>query len=106
MIAPAGMFKLAEKDKDPLLFVPMGGGYHYLLAQWGNDLHLLRKALVYPFRDFESLMKTVFIFCLAVALLFPGNLMRGCPLVIPAVTANKTEDLPEISCKAGSHDTS
>ena len=30
MIAPAGMFKLAEKDKDPLLFVPMGGGYHYL----------------------------------------------------------------------------
>ena len=77
MIAPAGMFKLAEKDKDPLLFVPMGGGYHYLLAQWGNDLHPLRKALVYPFRDFESLMKTVFIFCLAVALLFPENLMRG-----------------------------
>jgi hypothetical protein len=37
----------------------------------------LRKALVYPFRDFESLMKTVFIFCLAVALLFPENLMRG-----------------------------
>ena len=33
----------------------------------GNDLHPLRKALVYPFRDFESLMKTVFIFCLAVA---------------------------------------
>ena len=45
MIAPAGMFKLAEKDKDPLLFVPMGGGYHYLLAKWGNDLHPLRKAV-------------------------------------------------------------
>jgi hypothetical protein len=77
MIAPAGMFKLAEKDKDPLLFVPMGGGYHYLLAKWGNDLHPLRKALVYPFRDFESLMKTVFGFCLAVALLFPESLIRG-----------------------------
>jgi hypothetical protein len=77
MIAPAGMFKLAEKDKDPLLFVPMGGGYHYLLAKWGNDLHPLRKALVYPFRDFESLMKTVFGFCLAVALLFPEGLIRG-----------------------------
>jgi len=77
MIAPAGMFKLAEKDKDPLLFVPMGGGYHYLLAQWGNDLHPLRKILVYPFRDFESLMKSVFGFCILVALLFPESLMRG-----------------------------
>ena len=77
MIAPAGMFKLAEKDKDPLLFVPMGGGYHYLIAKWGNDLHPLRRALVYPFRDFESLMKTVFGFCLAVAFLFPESLIRG-----------------------------
>jgi len=77
MIAPAGMFKLAEKDKDPLLFVPMGGGYHYLIAKWGNDLHPLRRALVYPFRDFESLMKTVFGFCLAVAILFPESLIRG-----------------------------
>ena len=77
MIAPAGMFKLAEKDKDPLLFVPMGGSYYYLIAQWGNDLHPLRKILVYPFRDFESLMKSVFGFCLLVALLFPESLMRG-----------------------------
>lgn len=77
MIAPAGMFKLAEKDKDPLLFVPMGNNYYYLIAQWGKDLHPLRKALVYPFRDFESLMKSVFVFCLAVALLFPESLIRG-----------------------------
>lgn len=77
MIAPAPMFKLAEKDKDPLLMVPMGGGYYYLLAQWGNDLHPLRKALVYPFRDFEALLRTVFVFCAAVALLFPESLMRG-----------------------------
>jgi len=77
MIAPAPMFKLEEKDKDPLLMVPMGGGYYYLLAQWGNDLHPLRKALVYPFRDFEALLRTVFIFCAAVALLFPESLMRG-----------------------------
>ena len=77
MIAPAPMFKLAEKDKDPLLMVPMGGDYYYLLAKWGNDLHPLRKVLVYPFRDFESLLKTVFAFCLAVALLFPESLIRS-----------------------------
>src|SRR6056300_1048247 len=58
MIAPAGMFKLAEKDKDPLLMVPMGNNYYYLLAQWGNDLHAMRKVLVYPFRSFESIMRS------------------------------------------------
>ena len=40
MIAPAPMFKLAEKDKDPLLMVPMGGDYYYLLAKWGTIMHL------------------------------------------------------------------
>lgn len=77
MIAPAPMFKLTEKDKDPLLMVPMGGEYYYLLAKWGNDLHPLRKMMVYPFRDFESLLKTVLVFCLAVALLFPESLIRS-----------------------------
>jgi hypothetical protein len=77
MIAPAGMFKLAEKDKDPILMVPMGNGYYYQLAQWGNDLHFLRKILVYPFRSFETIMKTVFVFAALTALLFPESVMRG-----------------------------
>lgn len=77
MIAPAPMFKLAEKDKDPLLFVPMGGGYYYLLAQWGNDLHPLRKVLVYPFRNFETLFKSVLFLSAAIALLMPADVMRG-----------------------------
>ena len=77
MIAPAGMFKLAEKDKDPILMVPMGNGYYYQLAQWGNDLHYLRKVLVYPFRSFETIMKTVFIFAALTALLFPESFIRG-----------------------------
>lgn len=77
MIAPAGMFKLAEKDKDPLLMVPMGNNYYYLLAQWGNDLHFMRKVLVYPFRSFETIMQTVLIFSALVALLFPESVMRS-----------------------------
>jgi len=77
MIAPAGMFKLAEKDKDPLLMVPMGNNYYYLLAQWGNDLHAMRKVLVYPFRSFETIMQTVLIFSALVALLFPESIMRS-----------------------------
>ena len=77
IIAPAPMFKLAEKDKDPLLFVPMGGNYFYLVAQWGNDLHPLRKALVYPFRSFETIMQSVFALSALIALAVPADVMRG-----------------------------
>ena len=49
IMAPSKLFKLEDKD-DPILFAPMGNGYYYLVAQWGNDLHPLRKWLVWPFR--------------------------------------------------------
>lgn len=77
IVAPAPMFKLVEKDKDPLLFAPMGNGYYYLLAQWGNDLHPLRKLAVYPFRTFETMLKTVVVFSALIALAIPADVMRG-----------------------------
>ncbi|MEY2962749.1 MAG: hypothetical protein RL754_10 [Bacteroidota bacterium] len=77
MIAPAPMFKLAEKDKDPLLLVPMGNNYYYLLAQWGNDLNPLRKALVYPFRSFDTLFKSVLMLSAFIALSIPADVIRG-----------------------------
>lgn len=77
IIAPAPMFKLTEKDKDPLLMVPMGGGYYYLVAQWGNDLHPLRKWSVYPFRTFETMLRTVVGLSALLALAIPADWMRG-----------------------------
>ena len=50
MMAPSKLFKLENAD-DPLLFAPMGNGYYYLIHQWGNDLHPLRKLLVWPFKN-------------------------------------------------------
>ena len=50
MMAPSKLFKLENAD-DPLLFAPMGNGYYYLIHQWGNDLHPLRKFLVWPFKN-------------------------------------------------------
>ena len=46
MMAPSKLFKLENAD-DPLLFAPMGNGYYFLIHQWGNDLHPLRKFLVW-----------------------------------------------------------
>src|SRR5210317_754787 len=50
ILAPSRLFKLEDKD-DPLLFVPMGNNYFYLIHKWGNDLHPLRKWLVWPFKN-------------------------------------------------------
>ncbi len=77
IIAPAPMFKLVEKDKDPLLFAPMGNGYYYLVAQWGNDLHPLRKLAVFPFRNFDTLIRSVVFLSAFVALAIPAEVMRG-----------------------------
>ena len=32
------LFRLKNTD-DPLLFVPLGNSYFYLVHKWGNDLH-------------------------------------------------------------------
>ena len=37
VMAPSVLFRLERKD-DPLLFVPMGNNYYYLVHKWGNDI--------------------------------------------------------------------
>ena len=42
IMAPSVLFRLEKKD-DPLLFVPLGNEYYYLIHKWGNDLKHLNK---------------------------------------------------------------
>ena len=77
LIAPAPMFRLQEKDKDPLLFVNLGNGLYYLIHKWGGELSAWRKILVYPFRSFESLFKTIVAFAFLLAAAVPSEIMMG-----------------------------
>jgi hypothetical protein len=77
VVAPAGLFKLAEKDKDPLLLAAIGQGNYYLVHRWGRDLNPLRAALVFPFRSFEALLATVVGFALCMAWLPPDSVVMG-----------------------------
>jgi hypothetical protein len=77
MIAPAPMFKLVEKDKDPLLFINLGNGMYYLVHKWGKDLNIFRRALVYPFRRFESLFTSVIALAFVIAAAVPSEVMMG-----------------------------
>lgn len=77
LIAPAGMFHLKEKDKDPLLFINLGNGHYYLVHKWGKELNRWRKMLVYPFRSFESLFFTIIGFAFLLAASVPSDVMMG-----------------------------
>ena len=55
IMAPSKLFRLKDTD-DPLLFIPIGNDYFYLIHQWGDDLHPFRKALVWPFKNIWNLM--------------------------------------------------
>ncbi|WP_338156657.1 hypothetical protein [Robiginitalea aestuariiviva] len=73
VMAPSRLFKLEDKD-DPLLMAPMGNGYYYLVHKWGNDLHPLRKWLVWPFRNVINLSLLVLLMSYLLTLLVPDGL--------------------------------
>ncbi|MEZ4873991.1 MAG: hypothetical protein R2793_00670 [Flavobacteriaceae bacterium] len=70
IMAPAKLLKLENAD-DPLLFAPMGNEYYYLIHKWGNDLHPLRKWLMWPYKTFENLIITIFFLSIALTALTP-----------------------------------
>jgi len=72
IMAPSKLFKLENYD-DPLLFAPIGNGYYYLVHKWGNDLSILRKWLMYPFRNLDTIIVSAIIASFLIALSFPES---------------------------------
>lgn len=73
IIAPSKLFKLEDKN-DPLLLVPIGNDYFYLIHKWGNDLHPLRKLFMWPFKNIVNLTVLVLLISFLVTLLVPNGL--------------------------------
>lgn len=61
IIAPAKFFKLENAD-DPMLFAPIGNNYFYLIHKWGTDIHPLRRLLMWPLKNLETLIIFGFLF--------------------------------------------
>lgn len=78
IMAPSALFRL-EKTDDPLLFVPLGKDYYYLVHKWGNNLHPLRKVLMWPFKNIWNLMLAVFAFSWVLTELTPMGLFTRTP---------------------------
>jgi hypothetical protein len=70
IMAPSILFRLKKTD-DPLLFVPIGNNYFYLVHKWGNDLNPFRKLLMWPFKNVWNLLLAIFVFSWIVTELTP-----------------------------------
>ena len=73
ILAPSKLFKLENAD-DPLLFAPIGNNYYYLIHKWGNDLHPLRKMMMWPFKSLENLIVLLLAVSFLLALMVPEGL--------------------------------
>lgn len=73
IMAPSKMFKLEDKD-DPLLFVPIGNNYYYLVHKWGTELHPLRKWLVWPFKTLPNLMVLIVMLSILLTMFSPSGM--------------------------------
>ncbi len=78
IMAPAALFRL-EKTDDPLLFVPLGNNYYYLVHKWGNDLHPFRKLIMWPFKNIWNLLFTILLFSFLVTEITPLTLFTKTP---------------------------
>ena len=78
IVAPSKLFKLKNTD-DPLLFVPIGNEYYYLIHKWGNDLHPLRQLLMWPFKNIVTSILSILLLSLVLTSLMPLSLFRAEP---------------------------
>jgi hypothetical protein len=70
IMAPSKLFKLKNAD-DPLLFVPIGNDYYYLIHKWGKDISPLRKMLVLPLKSMSNAIITILALSALTTLILP-----------------------------------
>lgn len=71
ILAPASLFKLEDRNKDPLLFAHTGNGNFILIHKWGHDLNGFRKVFAFPLRTIKNFVLTLLILSLLITLAVP-----------------------------------
>ena len=80
IMAPSKLFKIKSPD-DPVLFIPIGNSYYYLIHKWGKEFNFLRKLIVLPFKNIDNL--TIFSILVSVIFALIGK------LIIPSLTLSE-----------------
>ena len=78
IVAPAGLFNLEYKDKDPMLFASLSDGRYALIHKWGGEMSAFRKFLVFPLRSFQHILFTLVGLAFTIAfVLIPDSVIMG-----------------------------
>jgi len=80
IIAPASLFKLEDKNADPLFFTQITEQHYYLIHKWGSDLSWYRKFVAYPFQCLKSFLITLFSLSLFLSVIIPNDLLVTNPV--------------------------
>ena len=80
IMAPSKLFNIKSPD-DPILFVPIGNDYFYLVHKWGKEFNKFRKLMVLPFKNIDNLT----IFSILVSVFFA----LCSKLVMPSLTSSE-----------------
>ena len=80
IMAPSKLFKIKSPD-DPILFVPIGNDYFYLVHKWGKEFNKFRKLMVLPFKNIDNL--TIFSILVSVFFALIGK------LIMPSLTSSE-----------------
>jgi hypothetical protein len=78
IMAPSVLFRLKKTD-DPLLFIPIGNDYYYLIHKWGNDLSPARKIWAWPFKNIWNLLVAVLFVSLFATYITPYQIFTKTP---------------------------
>lgn len=71
ILAPSTAFDLEDCNKDPLLFIPLKNNNFLLVHKWGSDLSWFKKLTALPFKSLETMVASVGITALLIALFTP-----------------------------------
>lgn len=75
ILAPAKAFSKKEKNLPGLLFAPTFNGNYYLIHSWGKHYKWYQKFLLFPAQTFETLLLSIALFVLILALSLPVELI-------------------------------
>ena len=73
ILAPSSLFKLEDRNKDPLLFAKLDNERFHLIHKWGNDMNWFRKVLFFPLSTIKTFIFSLLALSLLITLLVPVN---------------------------------
>lgn len=83
ILTEANNFKAQYPSTQHLIFADLGNNEFYFIMKWGNPFSTYRKITSYPFRNFDSVLVSVFVSALLITIITPGSLI---------ITHGKAED--------------